>query len=375
MKKTMDIKSFLVNNPYVRLISVLFLFLLGLKLMTVSFMNLGSDFTQNIIVEYTQKPINGLFIGILATAITQSSSLTTSIVVGLVATGFFPDVRTAVPIIIGTNIGTSVTSSIVALAHISKKDEFHKAFSAGTLHDFFNLIAIIIILPLELMFGFLSNSALFLYDSLFSSISVSNEVSSSVWTLSAILKSISTFIYKLLWSNAGITLVLSFTMLFLSLRFLSSILKNIIFNGDKKEKFQQRIFGSSMGTLFWGVGLTALVQSSSITTALTVPLVATNVVSLKKVFPFIMGANIGTTLTALIASLSTPNEASLTIALCHVLYNSIAVFIFMLVPIIQSIPISLSTGMGRLVNHQKWYGFAYIGILFFGIPLILMYFS
>jgi len=371
----MDIKSFLVNNPYVRLISVLFLFLLGLKLMTVSFMNLGSDFTQNIIVEYTQKPINGLFIGILATAITQSSSLTTSIVVGLVATGFFPDVRTAVPIIIGTNIGTSVTSSIVSLAHISKKDEFHKAFSAGTLHDFFNLIAIIIILPLELMFGFLSNSALFLYDSLFSSISVSNEVSPSVWSLSAILKSISTFIYELFWSNAGITLVLSFTMLFLSLRFLSSILKNIIFNGDKKEKFQQRIFGSSMGTLFWGVGLTALVQSSSITTALTVPLVATNVVSLKKVFPFIMGANIGTTLTALIASLSTPNEASLTIALCHVLYNSIAVFIFMLVPIIQSIPISLSTGMGRLVNHQKWYGFAYIGILFFGIPLILMYFS
>jgi sodium-dependent phosphate cotransporter len=343
--------------------------------MTVSFMNLGSDFTQNIIVEYTQKPINGLFIGILATAITQSSSLTTSIVVGLVATGFFPDVRTAVPIIIGTNIGTSVTSSIVSLAHISKKDEFHKAFSAGTLHDFFNLIAIIIILPLELMFGFLSNSALFLYDSLFSSISVSNEVSPSVWSLSAILKSISTFIYELFWSNAGITLVLSFTMLFLSLRFLSSILKNIIFNGDKKEKFQQRIFGSSMGTLFWGVGLTALVQSSSITTALTVPLVATNVVSLKKVFPFIMGANIGTTLTALIASLSTPNEASLTIALCHVLYNSIAVFIFMLVPIIQSIPISLSTGMGRLVNHQKWYGFAYIGILFFGIPLILMYFS
>lgn len=371
---TINIKRY-VANPYVNLIAVLFLFLLGLKLMTVSFMNFGDEFTQRIIVEYTQKPINGLFIGILATAITQSSSLTTSIVVGLVATGFFPDIRTAVPIIIGTNIGTSVTSSIVSLAHIGQKDEFPRAFSAGTLHDFFNVIAILIILPLELYFGILSNSASFLYETFFSSINPATNEASSSWSLSALLKSISTFIYQLLWSNAVISLILAFAMLFFSLRNLSSILKTLVFNGDKKEKFQQRMFGSSFGTLFWGIGLTALVQSSSITTALTVPLVATNVVSLRKVFPFIMGANIGTTLTALIASLSTPNEASITIALCHVLYNSIAVFIFMLVPIIQSIPISLSTRLGELVNYQKWYGFAYVGILFFAIPLVLMYFA
>ena len=363
------------RNPFVKLIAVLFLFLLGLKFMTVSFMNFGDEFTQRIIVEYTQKPLNGLFIGILATAITQSSSLTTSIVVGLVATGFFPDIRTAVPIIIGTNIGTSVTSSIVSLAHISQKDEFPRAFSAGTLHDFFNVIAIIVILPLELYFGILSHSATFLYNTFFSTLSVSASAAPSAWSLSAILKSISTFIYHLLWSNAVLSLTLAFAMLFFSLRKLSSILKTLVFNGNKKEKFQQRMFGSSFGTLFWGIGLTALVQSSSITTALTVPLVATNVVSLRKVFPFIMGANIGTTLTALIASLSTPNEASITIALCHVLYNSIAVFIFMLVPIIQSVPILLSTRLGELVNYQKWYGFAYVGILFFGIPLALMYFS
>ena len=363
------------KNPYLRLVVVLFLFLLGLKLMTVSFMNFGDEFTQHIIVEYTQKPINGLFIGILATAITQSSSLTTSIVVGLVATGFFSDIRTAVPIIIGTNIGTSVTSSIVSLAHIGQKDEFPKAFSAGTLHDFFNVIAILIILPLELYFGILSNTATFLYDSLFTNVNVASNVESSKWSLSAILKSISYFLYNILWSNAAISLILAFIMLFFSLRNLSTILKTIVFNGDKKERFQQRMFGSSLGTLFWGIGLTAFVQSSSITTALTVPLVATNVISLRKAFPFIMGANIGTTLTALIASLSTPNEASITIALCHVLYNSAAVFIFMLVPLIQSIPISLSTKLGQLVNYRKWYGFAYVGGLFFGIPMLLMYFS
>lgn len=375
MNYKLDRLALIFNNPYAKLSAVMFLFLLGLKLMTVTFMNFGDEFTQRIIVEYTQKPINGLFIGILATAITQSSSLTTSIVVSLVATGFFPDIRMAVPIIIGTNIGTSITSSIVSLAHIGQKEEFPRAFSAGTLHDFFNVIAVLILLPLELYFGVLSKSASFLYEVIFSSFQVNPKSASESWSLSALLKSISYFIYTILWSNAILTLTLSFALLFLSLRNLSSLLKTIVFHGNKKEKFQERIFGTSFGTLLWGIVLTALVQSSSITTALTVPLVATNVISLRKAFPFIMGANIGTTLTALIASLSTPNEASITIALCHVLYNSFAVFIFMLVPIIQSVPISLSTRLGQLVNHQKWYGFAYVGILFFGIPLLLMYFA
>lgn len=375
MNYKLDRLALIFNNPYAKLSAVMFLFLLGLKLMTVTFMNFGDEFTQRIIVEYTQKPINGLFIGILATAITQSSSLTTSIVVSLVATGFFPDIRMAVPIIIGTNIGTSITSSIVSLAHIGQKEEFPRAFSAGTLHDFFNVIAVLILLPLELYFGVLSKSASFLYEVIFSSFQVNPKSASASWSLSALLKSISYFIYTTLWSNAILTLTLSFALLLLSLRNLSSLLKTIVFHGNKKEKFQERIFGTSFGTLLWGIGLTALVQSSSITTALTVPLVATNVISLRKAFPFIMGANIGTTLTALIASLSTPNEASITIALCHVLYNSFAVFIFMLVPIIQSVPISLSTRLGQLVNHQKWYGFAYVGILFFGIPLLLMYFA
>lgn len=363
-----------LNHPITRLFLILFLFLFGLKLMTVSFLNLGGDLTERLILEYTSKPLMALFIGILATAITQSSSLTTSIVVGLVATGFFPDIRSAVPIIIGANIGTSVTSTIVSLGHIRQEGEFHKAFSAGTLHDFFNLLAILIILPLELGFGFLSNSASFLYESVFSGVSFTNEFTTSSWSLSAILKNMSNFLLQLLWSNAIVTLILSFAILFYSLKSLSGVLKSLIFNGSNKERFQQRIFGTAYGSLFWGIGLTALVQSSSITTSLTVPLVATNIVSLRKVLPFLMGANIGTTLTALIASISTPNEASITIALCHVLYNTFAVTLFLGVPMFQSIAVFLSESVGKMVLKQKWYGFAYVAIIFFFIPLLLIYF-
>lgn len=374
MNVTMRNFAGIFNHPVSKLVLILFLFLFGLKLMTVSFLNLGGEYTEYLILEYTSHPLIALFIGILGTALTQSSSLTTSIVVGLVATGFFPDIQSAVPIIIGANIGTSVTSTIVSLGHLRQEGEFHKAFSAGTLHDFFNLLAILIILPLELGFGVLSSSATFLYESLFSGMSFSTELSSSSWSLSAILKNLSSGLMALLWSNAIVTLVLSFGILFFSLKSLSGVLKTIIFKGNNKAKFQERIFGNPYGSLFWGIGLTALVQSSSITTSLTVPLVATNIVTLRKVFPFLMGANIGTTLTALIASISTPNEASITIALCHLLYNTFAVVLFLMIPLLQSTALFLSEGTGKLVLKQKWYGFAYVAVLFFFVPLVLIYF-
>lgn len=342
--------------------------------MTISFLNLGSDYTEHLILEYTSNPLIALFIGILGTALTQSSSLTTSIVVGLVATGFFPDIKSAVPIIIGANIGTSVTSTIVSLGHLRQEGEFHKAFSAGTLHDFFNLLAILIILPLELGFGFLSGAATFLYEGLFSGVHFSSEINTSSWSLSAVLKNLSNGLLHLLWSNAIITLVLAFVILFFSLKSLSGVLKTILFQGNNKNRFQEKIFGNTYGSLFWGIGLTALVQSSSITTSLTVPLVATNIVTLRKVFPFLMGANIGTTLTALIASISTPNEASITIALCHLLYNTFAVVLFLTIPLLQSTALFLSEGTGKMVLKQKWYGFAYVAVLFFFIPLVLIYF-
>lgn len=362
------------NHPVSKLLLILFLFLFGLKLMTISFLNLGSDYTEHLILEYTSNPLIALFIGILGTALTQSSSLTTSIVVGLVATGFFPDIKSAVPIIIGANIGTSVTSTIVSLGHLRQEGEFHKAFSAGTLHDFFNLLAILIILPLELGFGFLSGAATFLYEGLFSGVHFSSEINTSSWSLSAVLKNLSNGLLHLLWSNAIITLVLAFVILFFSLKSLSGVLKTILFQGNNKNRFQEKIFGNTYGSLFWGIGLTALVQSSSITTSLTVPLVATNIVTLRKVFPFLMGANIGTTLTALIASISTPNEASITIALCHLLYNTFAVVLFLTIPLLQSTALFLSEGTGKMVLKQKWYGFAYVAVLFFFIPLVLIYF-
>lgn len=95
-------------------------------------------------------PFAGLVIGTVATALIQSSSTVTSIIVALVAGGL--PVGIAIPMIMGANIGTTITNTLVSLGHIRSKDEFKRAFAAATVHDFFNLVSVVIFLPLEILF-------------------------------------------------------------------------------------------------------------------------------------------------------------------------------------------------------------------------------
>ena len=122
------------------LLALLYLFLVCIALMGAAFKLLGRDFSEALITS-TSTPVVGLLIGMLAKALIQSSSTTTSIIVGLVAAGAL-SVTGAVPMIMGANIGTTVTNTVVALAHARQTDEFRRAFSAATMHDFFNLIAV-----------------------------------------------------------------------------------------------------------------------------------------------------------------------------------------------------------------------------------------
>ncbi|PVV27838.1 MAG: sodium:phosphate symporter, partial [gamma proteobacterium symbiont of Ctena orbiculata] len=103
--------------------------------------------------EFASNPITALVIGVLATALIQSSSTVTSIIVGLVAGGM--PVEIAIPMVMGANIGTTVTNTIVSLGMVRQGEAFRRAFAAATIHDFFNVLSVVIFLPLEVMFGFL----------------------------------------------------------------------------------------------------------------------------------------------------------------------------------------------------------------------------
>jgi sodium-dependent phosphate cotransporter len=135
----------------------LYFFLVSIGLMGKAFKGFGKDFAETLL-QTTSNPFIALFVGILATSLVQSSSTTTSIVVGMVASGVIT-VGNAVPIIMGANIGTTVTNTLVSLGHITRREEFKRAVSGATVHDFFNLMCVAILFPLELATGFLQKFA------------------------------------------------------------------------------------------------------------------------------------------------------------------------------------------------------------------------
>ena len=129
------------------IVGSLYGFLFSLALMGDSFKVLGGR-TAGELFKNIDNPISGLMVGILTTVLVQSSSTSTSVIVGMVGADIIT-VQTAIPLIMGANIGTSVTNSIVSMGQIQDKDQRQLAFSGAVVHDFFNILCVIIFLPIE----------------------------------------------------------------------------------------------------------------------------------------------------------------------------------------------------------------------------------
>ncbi|TKS74872.1 Sodium-dependent phosphate transport protein 2B [Collichthys lucidus] len=140
----------------VLLLGLLYLFICSLDVLSSAFQLVGGKvagdiFQDNVVLA---NPVAGLVIGVLVTVLVQSSSTSSSIVVSMVSSGLL-DVQSAVPIIMGANIGTSVTNTIVAMMQAGDRNEFRRAFAGATVHDFFNWLSVLVLLPLEVATGVL----------------------------------------------------------------------------------------------------------------------------------------------------------------------------------------------------------------------------
>ncbi|XP_057698231.1 sodium-dependent phosphate transport protein 2B-like [Corythoichthys intestinalis] len=138
------------------LLGLLYLFICSLDVLSSAFQLVGGKaagdiFKENVILS---NPVAGLVIGVLVTVLVQSSSTSSSIVVSMVSSGLL-EVKSAVPIIMGANIGTSVTNTIVAMMQAGNRNEFRRAFAGATVHDFFNWLSVLVLLPLEVATGVL----------------------------------------------------------------------------------------------------------------------------------------------------------------------------------------------------------------------------
>ncbi len=344
------------------LIALLYVFMLSITLMGSAFKLFGKDFAKQLIAT-TSNPFVGLVIGILATSVIQSSSTTTSIVVGLVGANAL-SISNAIPIVMGANIGTSVTNTLVSLGHISRGDEFKRAFAASIVHDFFNIIAVIIFFPIQYFTNVLGIMAHFLSDS-FSHLGGMEAIS----PIKVITKPLVVLITDISGQSGMIVLITSLALLFFTLRYLVKVLKSLII-GKVELFFDKVIFKNAFMGLLFGLIITTLVQSSSITTSLIIPLVGAGILTLEQIFPYTLGANIGTTVTAMLASIATGNLAAITVAFAHFSFNILGtITIFP----IRFIPISLARAMSNLTLKSKVYPILYIIILFFLFPLTIIY--
>src|SRR6478609_9189384 len=215
------------NTAYI--IAALLSFLFALDLMISSLQHLGKTAAETIILA-TSNPFAGLFIGLLVTAIIQSSSTTTSMTVALVASGSIT-LEGAVPIIMGANVGTTITSTIVSLGFITKKKEFRRAVAAGTYHDFFNILTVIILFPLEYYFQFLSRLSQSIATSFFA-----QKVGPVTGNFSfAVFGAVTEWIVASI-GNGFVLIVLSLGLLFGSILFFRKVVTNMLGFGSP-EKF------------------------------------------------------------------------------------------------------------------------------------------
>eukprot|EP00435_Cladocopium_sp_Y103_P017635 s2569_g4.t1 len=447
----------------------LYLFLFGLDLMGGSFSALGSKGAGNLFT-FSNNPIAGLMVGVLATVLVQSSSTSTSIVVGLVGADVLK-VTQAIPIIMGANIGTSVTNTIVSMAHAGNRLELERAFSGATVHDCFNMISVLTLLPLEIIIAAITGEGGLLYfiskgltdaiiggggesDLRFPSPTkeivspftklflskdkntikalsfgapeaqscgadctkycVSKDVSKA-WK--KVGKKVAEDAYETFlvacsgtvtcdsgscYTNAGeffdeniktgrtikggflkdagdvaggiIGLILSLLVLCGALIVMVKLLHSLVMGQAKKAIMKGTQMNDYLAILV-GLGITIIVQSSSVTTSALTPLVGIGVLPVHKMLPMTLGANIGTTFTALFAALAVMKYGSLQIAFCHLLFNLTGIFIWFPIPMMRRVVLTAACTLGFYASYWRLVPLIYILVMFVAVPGICLLIS
>jgi len=357
-------------------LALLYFFLSSIRLLGAGFKMFGTAFAEQLI-RTTSEPVVGLFVGILVTSVVQSSSCTTSMVVGFVAAGTLT-VRNAIPIVMGANIGTTVTNTIVSFGCVSRREEFRRAIGGGTVHDFFNVLTVVILLPVELVtrhlfgMGYLERGGSWIAGVLAGrgtgGVEFHNPVKSAIMPLVRFIVSLTEGLTP---GTAGTVLVVvALLMLFGSLFLLVRVLRSAA-SGRLGVLFDRFIGSGGLVGIFLGLVVTVAVQSSSVTVSLCVPMAAAGIVSIEQVFSVTLGANLGTTVTALLASLAGDVNA-LAIALVHTLFNLTGILIFYPLKPMRRIPIGLAGWFSGIAGRSRWVAVVYLVGAFFLLPLAII---
>src|SRR5215468_12684353 len=128
---------------------LIYLLICAVSIISAGFANLTGEAAHSMFA-FAANPWVGLSVGVLGTVLIQSSTTTTAIAVTAVGAGALP-IHGAIPIILGANVGTTVTTTLVALTFIGDRTEFRRALASSSIHDFYNWLALLIFFPIELI--------------------------------------------------------------------------------------------------------------------------------------------------------------------------------------------------------------------------------
>lgn len=356
----------------------IYVLITAVKVIGAGFKIAVGDSAQQLFA-FADNPLIALMIGLLATALTQSSSTTTSVTVGLVAGGL--PLHIAIPMLMGANMGTTMTNTLVSLGMAKDRDVFRRAFAAATVHDFFNLFAVAILLPLELMFGVLERASGLLAGAMAGGTAgpigdfftaIGNTVSAATEPLANLILGAAATAPLSDVAEGIVLAVLGVALILLVINKLGQLLK-VLMVGKAKQVMHTAIGRGPISGIVSGTLLTVAVQSSSTTTSLAVPLAGSGTFSLKQIYPFTIGANIGTTITALIAAFAftgAQGVLALQTAFVHVLFNVFGALIVFGIPLLHSLPMVCAQKLADLSARSKWYAIVWTLGTFIVVPAI-----
>lgn len=354
---------------------LVYLFLVAVKLFGTAatvYTSYDSDILETL-ASQLKNPFTGLCLGIILTALMQSSSATTSLAVAMVATGVIP-LEGAIPIAMGSNIGAALPCTIVSLTHIGgERRTFTRAFSASLILDSFNILTVLICFTLEMCFGYLSKTATFLASLIPASAAGGSTGPNPIsYAIDAPAKCIRDLC--LLGLSPTVTMFLmavcGLIVMIFSLVYITKNMKALM--ADKIEVWLNRALSKNgyIGLLV-GIMVTMIIQSSGITTSLLVPLVAAGILSIQTIYPIVIGAKVGTTITAILAAtafLDSPTgQLGLALALAHSLFNITGVILFYPIPQMRW-PVFMTQRLRVILTRNRLYVLGWIALLYFILP-------
>ncbi|GAB3694233.1 Na/Pi symporter [Corynebacterium nasicanis] len=322
--------------------------------------------------DFATNPVIGLLIGIMATAAIQSSTAVTALTVMAVGTGGV-SVAVAVPIILGANIGTTITPMIVSFSYLGHRRSFRRAFASASLHTWFNAIFVFLAFLLEMLFHPLTRFANLV------SVSVVGEGASGTGRelasiFAPLIDALGTqgLLGSLLSPHAAaVASILVGTLLVLgAIRVLNSQLS--VLTAATTRTLLERSSGASdaLGVLS-GAMVTMAVNASSVTISSLLPFAVTRSLKMREALAVTLGANVGTTLMSLLAALAVPGPLgalAVQAALVHVSFNVVSTLLVIVLPPLRRWIIRLAEFSGRVAARGYTLTAVMMAVWYFAVP-------